>query len=393
MANPPNRALLPAGLQDVLAPDAAHEAAMVEHLLGTFATWGYQRVKPPLVEFEHSLLEGAGAAMSNETFRLMDPVSQSMIGIRADMTLQIARIAASRLKEDPRPLRLSYAGDVLRVRGSQLRPERQFVQVGGELIGAAGPAADTEVIAMAVRALRAIGLDHLSVDLTFPTLISSLYQALEIGGEQEERLRSALDSKDRNAVREALADASDAKRLFLALLEATGPAEAGLAILDNAALPQGPRKMVDHLVDVASRLRDAVPNLALTLDPVEYRGFEYHTGIGFTIYRNGTRGEIGAGGRYLAGSGFGERATEPATGFTLFLDTIIRSLRAPQAPPQVYAPYGMSLEAMEKLRADGTVVVAGLEPEDDPEADARHLGCQQIIKDGVPRNLAAEGSG
>jgi len=392
MATSPNRALLPAGLQDVLAPDAGHEAAMVEHLLGTFATWGYQRVKPPLVEFENSLLEGAGAAMSSETFRLMDPVSQAMMGVRADMTLQIARIAASRLKDDARPLRLSYAGDVLRVRGSQLRPERQFVQVGGELIGAAGPAADTEVIVMAVRALQAIGMDRLSVDLTFPTLISSLCQALDITGEREARLRTALDSKDRNAVGEALAGLPTAETLFHALLLATGPAEAGLAILDDADLPPDARAMINHLIDVTDRLRSAAPDLALTLDPVEYRGFEYHTGIGFTVYRNGTRGEIGAGGRYLAGSGFTDRATEPATGFTLFLDTIIRSLSAPQDAPRTYAPYGIAAETVEDLRADGRVVIAGLEPEEDPETEARRLGCQQIIENGAPRDLAPTGS-
>ena len=112
------RALLPAGLRDVLPPDAGFEAGVVEHLLGSLAGHGYERVKPPLVEFEESLLAGAGAAMAGATFRLMDPASQRMMGVRADITPQIARIAATRLAGAPRPLRLSYAGEVLCLVGS-----------------------------------------------------------------------------------------------------------------------------------------------------------------------------------------------------------------------------------------------------------------------------------
>ncbi len=389
MANSDNRGLLPAGLRDVLAPDAAHESEIVERLLGTFAAWGYRRVKPPLVEFEASLLEGAGAAMAGETFRLMDPVSQAMMGVRADMTLQIARIAASRLKAEARPLRLSYAGDVLRVRGSQLRPERQFVQVGGELIGAAGPAADTEVILMAVRALRDIGLDRLSVDLTFPTLILSLCRFLDIADGREAAVRAALDSKDRHALAAALGEDRAGRAAFLALLDATGPAGPGLALLEKAGLPAESRSDIDHLADVAARLRAAAPDLALTVDPVEYRGFEYHTGIGFTVYRNGSRGEIGAGGRYLAGSGFADREIEPATGFTLFLDTVIRSLPAPQESPRLYAPHGTPPETVDVLRRDGSIVVAGLEPAGDIDAEARRLGCEAVLDRGAPRAVAA----
>ena len=388
MAISDNRGLLPAGLRDVLAPDAAHESDIVERLLGTFAGWGYRRVKPPLVEFETSLLEGAGAAMAGETFRLMDPVSQAMMGVRADMTLQIARIAASRLAAEARPLRLSYAGDVLRVRGSQLRPERQFVQVGGELIGAAGPAADTEVILMAVRALRDIGLDRLSVDLTFPTLISTLNRFLGIAGDREAALRAALDSKDRQALAAALEGDRGSRAAFLALLDATGPAGPGLALLETAEMPPEARADVNHLADVAARLGAAAPDLALTVDPVEYRGFEYHTGIGFTVYRNGSRGEIGAGGRYLAGAGFAERAIEPATGFTLFLDTVIRSLPAPQDRSRVFAPYETPLETVDALRRDGRLVVAGLEPAGDIDAEARRLDCDAVLDAGRPRTVA-----
>ena len=125
MNDTPHPALLPTGMHDLLPPEAEIEAEVVTQLMTTLAAHGYERVKPPLVEFEQTLFAGAGAAMAGATFRMMDPVSHRMIGVRADMTPQIARIAAARLGDVPRPLRLSYAGQVLRVTGSEIRPERQ----------------------------------------------------------------------------------------------------------------------------------------------------------------------------------------------------------------------------------------------------------------------------
>src|SRR5256714_4714285 len=162
MTDAPHPALLPAGMHDLLPPEAEIEAQVVAQLMTILAAHGYERVKPPLVEFEDTLFSGAGGAMATATFRMMDPISHRMIGVRADMTPQIARIAATRLGNAPRPLRLSYAGQVLRVKGSEIRPERQIGQVGGELIGSESSAADIEAIAVAGEALAALGVPHLS---------------------------------------------------------------------------------------------------------------------------------------------------------------------------------------------------------------------------------------
>ena len=184
MNDAPHPALLPTGMHDLLPPEAEIEARVVAQLMTTLAAHGYERVKPPLVEFEETLLSGAGAAMASATFRMMDPGSHRMIGVRADMTPQIARIAAARLGDAPRPLRLSYAGQVLRVTGSEIRPERQVGQVGAELIGADGVAADVEAIAVAAEALAAIGVPQLSVDITLPTLVPAVAEAYGIAGPQ-----------------------------------------------------------------------------------------------------------------------------------------------------------------------------------------------------------------
>ena len=214
-------ALLPPGLFDVLAPEAGHEARIVEHLMAVFAAHGYDRVKPPLIEFEDSLLYGAGAAMAKQIFRLMDPASQRMMGMRADMTPQVGRIAAVRLRNAARPLRLSYAGQVLRVAGSQLRPERQFGQVGVELIGAEQAAADAETVLLAAEALQAVGVAELTIDLTVPTLVPTLCAAHGVDFHEHTALRQALERKD-NAAVAALSGAAPA--LIAQLMAAAGPA-------------------------------------------------------------------------------------------------------------------------------------------------------------------------
>lgn len=367
------KALLPDGLRDVLPPDAAHETAVTARLVGAFAARGYQRVDPPLVEFEDSLLDGAGQAMATGTFRLMDPVSQRMMGVRADMTVQVARIAATRLANAPRPLRLAYAGNVLRVRGSQLRPERQFMQAGVEIVGAREAAADAEIILLATDALGEAGVENLSVDINLPTLIPALCRALDLDEETQVALREALDSKDAAAVAAAGGQAAE---WLGALLRATGPVDDALAALKALNLPAEASAECDRLEEVVGLIRAAAPDLTLTVDPVEHRGFEYQTGLSFTVFARGVRGEMGRGGRYHV-----TQNGEPATGFSLFLDSVLRALPQPGNGRTLYLPHGTDAARGAALRAEGWGTVAGLAPESDPAAEARRLGCTHIPRD------------
>src|SRR5947208_12594903 len=388
MNDAPHPALLPTGMHDLLPPEAEIEAQVVAQLMTTLTAHGYERVKPPLVEFEETLLSGAGAAMANATFRMMDPASHRMIGVRADMTPQIARIGASRLGAAPRPLRLSYAGQVLRVTGSEIRPERQVGQVGAELIGAAGPAADVEAIAVAGEALAAIGVPELSVDITLPSLVPAVAEAYGIAGERAAALRSALDHKDAAAV---AAVAGEAGGLFGSLLAAAGPAAVTLAALDRLELPARARADRVRLGTVLDRLSAAAPELRVTVDPVENRGFEYHTGISFTLFarvdpEHGPLGELGRGGRYQAGSA---DAPEPGTGFTLYTDTILRTLPEMPSRRRVLVLPGEDRARADALRGDGWITVAALLPALDWHVEARRLGCGHVLAGGKPVPVSA----
>lgn len=372
------QALLPTGLRDILPPEAAFEAEICETLSAKFGSHGYDRVKPPLVEFEDSLISGAGAAVSADTFRLMDPVSQRMMGVRADMTTQVARIALTRLTDVPRPLRLSYTGEVLRVRGTQLRPERQFAQVGAELIGAESAEADIEIIAIAVASLRAIGVPDLSVDLTIPPLVPALMEAMPLGDAEYRALRDALDRKDVGAVRTHGGEQAGA---LCSLMDGTGPAASALEVLSALSLPAAPARELDRLRIVVEGLGRRLPDIDITVDPVENRGFEYHTGVGFTFFSRGERGEIGGGGRYVAtlnGDDAVNDNGEAATGFTLYVDNIMRVLPSPAVRLRVYVPPGVPAGDLSELRRDGWITVAGLEETGDAPAEARRLKCSHV---------------
>lgn len=361
-----HRALLPAGLRDMLSPDAAHEAGVVERLMRLFAAQGYDRVKPPLIEFEESLLDGPAVAASAQTFRVMDPQSQKIMGLRADMTPQVARIATTRLASAPRPLRLSYAGQVLRVKGSQLRADRQFAQAGIELIGSDAAAADAEVLVLIGAALSELGVEGVTVDLSLPTLVPALFTELGLDGEVAEALRAALDHKDSATVAEI---GGAAAGLLQSLIAAAGPVDRALAALQALALPPAAAAERERLAGVVARVRAALPDLPLTVDPVENRGFEYHCGVGFTLYARNIGAELGRGGRYLAGG------IEPAVGATVFMDSVLATLPAPRAPGRVFVPAGTARARIQQLHDQGWVTVAGLDDGADAAAEAHRLGC------------------
>lgn len=370
---PNHPALLPAGLRDLLPPDAETEAAAVDALMEVFGSHGYQRVKPPLLEFEDTLFAGSGAAVAEQTFRLMDPDSQRMMGLRADTTPQVARIATTRLAKAPRPLRLSYAGQCLRVRGSQLAPDRQIAQAGIELIGIDSPVADAEIVLVGAEALLGAGLHRFSFDLTLPTLTQALLDVAGVTGEARAMLSHALDRKDAAAVARY---GGTLATILTDLLLAAGPADRALAALQVADLPSEARALADRLAETVAAIRARAPALRLTIDPVEFRGLKYHTGVAITVFAPNRHEELGRGGRYLCGE------AERATGLTLYPDAILRA-SPPRTPrPRIYLPAGYDPTEAAEFRRLGYATVADLNGEAEPEAEARRLRCTHMLRNG-----------
>ena len=370
MAHRPIKALLPAGLEDLLPPQAGQEEALVRRLSDHFAKYGYELVKPPLLEFEDGLLEGIGAAVADETFRVMDPVSQRMMGLRADITPQVARLAATRLRAAPRPLRLTYSGEVLRVRGAQLRPQREFRAVGVELIGAAKAVmADAEVILLAAEAILDLGIENLSIDINVPSMARMICEELRIPATVIEDLLSALNRKNAATISKI---SSEAQPILTGLLEAAGPAQTGITIMGKLDLVGEAALLRQRLVEVVNLVLEKAPTLNVTIDPADSRGFEYHTGITFTLFARDVRGELGTGGRYLSGG------DELATGFTLFTDVIMSAIAHPASARRIYVPFEVKTEIRKCLQDSGWITVNGLVHEENPSVEALRLECTHV---------------
>lgn len=371
-------ALLPAGFVDLLTPDARTEAEGVATLMGVFASHGYDRVRPPLMEFEETLLAGAGAALAEQSFRVMDPDTRKMMVLRPDITPQIARMAATRLGAAPRPLRLSYAGTCVVVMPAAAEESgRQIMQAGIELIGPDSPQADAEVVAVGAEALARLGVPDVSFDLTMPPLVPALLEEAGISAAVRPALMRALDRKDAAAVAELGGAVAET---LIALLRAAGPAEQAVEQLAHISLPPRARAFSERLAATVTALRHVKPDLCLTVDPVEFRGWKYHTGVCVTLFAVGRAEELGRGGRYLSNE------NEPACGLTFRPDVLFRAIPPAQAMRRIYLAPDAQPQAAARLRAEGCATLAALPPEapyragpEHDRAEARRLGCSHIL--------------
>lgn len=351
-------ALLPNGLKDLLPPEAEAEARIISNLMDCFSQFGFRRVKPPLVEFEESLLApGPGQALSRDTFRLMDPVSQHMMGVRADTTAQIARIAGSSLKSETRPLRLSYAADVLRVNGSQLRPERHFCQVGCELIGASSEVDDIEVSLVALNALDKAGLKNLSIDLTIPSLIDTIFDVFDVEIVERNQIEGLLKKRDRDGLKNIKSKAAE---LLVSLLDSSGLAAEAMASLKKIKLPKEVQNDINKLSKFYDGLLEVMgvyelTNINITIDLIEWRGFEYLNGVSFTLFAPQVRGELGRGGRYRLGN----ETQEDATGFTLYMDSVRQAFDVLVNDKRKLVKSKTSWAEIKKLQEEGYLVSRG----------------------------------
>lgn len=366
--NDTDRDLLPEGLEDRLPPAAATAARITRAIMDVLDSHGYAPVQPPAIEFERSLASRMAGIQPRRMFRFVDPASLRNLALRSDITPQVGRIAATRLAQAPRPLRLCYAGQVLTIEGAGLDPTRERLQLGAELIGNDTVAAAGEVVAMAIESLRAAGATGISVDFTLPDLVDALAEeALPLKSGQIADVRRELDAKDAGALVEAGGGA------YLPLLYATGPFESAIQRLDAILLanPAGATALTGRIAALREIAARVAGTARLTLDPSERHGFEYQSWFGFTIYAEGQRGALGRGGSYHI-LGVDGSAGEPAIGFSLYPDPLIEATSAGEKTTDtLFLALGHDVEIAARLRTIGWRTLAALAPAD----DARALGC------------------
>jgi ATP phosphoribosyltransferase regulatory subunit len=354
------RWLLPENISDVLPPEARRVERLRRSLLDLYRSYGYELVIPPLIEHAESLLTGTGSDLDLRTFKLTDQSSGRLLALRADTTPQVARIDAHILNR-PGVTRLCYAGSVLHARPLHPLAAREPLQVGAELYGIGGIAADAEVLELAVASLRLAGLQRVRLDLGHTGIVRGILELAHLAAPLVDELLASLSAKDVPALRQQPAPLTqEVRAALLALTRLNGGSE----VLQQArtVLPASPpiRAALDELRAIVERCQaDDV-----SIDLSDLHGYRYHTGITFSVHTPSAAQAVLRGGRYAGiGSAFGR--ARPAVGLSIYLRELAElaaddPVRAISAPPD--EDTGLN-ELISKLRATGEIVVRRLSDE------------------------------
>jgi ATP phosphoribosyltransferase regulatory subunit len=358
------RWLLPEGIDELMPEEAAQLELLRRQLVDKMQSWGYQLVFPPLVEYLDSLLTGTGKELDLHTFKLTDQLSGRLMGIRADMTPQVARMASHNLREQQGELRLCYIGNVLHTLPSGQGTSRNPIQLGAEIYGHAGPESDIEILQLMVETLSVIDNNSLLLDLGHVGIYRGLAAQAGLNSDQEQELFSALQRKAISEIEHLLAQYEldeNCYSMLLALAELNG----GFDVLNKAKslftqASDSVKNALDTLITIAQLVRERIPHLTLHFDLAELRGYHYHTGIVFAAYQQSSSQAIALGGRYDdIGADFGQK--QPATGFSVDLKKLIgktSSIATVRQPISVVRTDDIEQQnEVEKLRAQGEVVV------------------------------------
>ncbi|OZB11935.1 MAG: ATP phosphoribosyltransferase regulatory subunit [Marinobacter sp. 34-60-7] len=381
-----DRWLLPDGVEDILPPLAGRIESLRRDVMDTCQRWGYQLVIPPLIEYLESLFTGTGHDLELQTFKLTDQLTGRMMGVRADMTPQAARIDAHTLGEDG-ITRLCYAGHVLHTRPRHMLTGRTPIQAGCELFGSTSEAADLEVIRLMLETLRVAGLPRIHVDLAHVSIYESLVTEAGFDRDTEAAVFDAMARKSVPELDQMLADCPEGSAG--ARLRQLARVSGGVDALAHARRILGGASdsldaALEQLSRVADMLGDAYPDVSVGFDFCELRGYNYHTGLVFSAYVPGHGDAVAKGGRYDAiGSDFGR--ARPATGFSLDIRALVaQGERVSSGSGAIWAPASDDAAlpgVIAGLRMTETVI-CGL-PED-AGTDPRARGCdrQLVQRDG-----------
>lgn len=361
--------LLPEYLADALPLEAARIERQRRAVLDLFRTHGYELVMPPLIEYLDSLLTGSGQDLKLRTFKLVDQVSGRTLGVRADMTPQVARIDAHLLNRQG-TARLCYCDSVLHTMPASISASREPIQIGAELYGHEGHEADLEVIRLMAGALGTAGAAPSRIDIGHVGIFRALAEAAGLDSDQLDTALSLLQGKDVPGLQDFCAalpqSLPDSKRAaFLQLPTLYG----GIDVLDRAAAVLPALPAIAEALATLRSIAAALPELPLSFDLADLRGYHYHNGIVFAAYHQGSASAVALGGRYDgAGAAFGR--ARPATGFSMDLRILAQIVGGDEAAGAIVAPAvddDALIAEVARLRAGGEIVIELLPGEGIPE--------------------------
>ncbi len=379
------RWLLPDGIEEVLPQEAALIEVARRQVLDLFAAWGYEYVVTPHIEFLDSLLTGVGQELALRTFSVTDPLSGQLMGFRADITPQVARLDAHSLRREG-PSRLCYAGSVVHTRARDSSNSRSPIQIGAELYGDASAAADIEIISLMLETLQHAGVEQVHLDLGHVGIYRALAKAAGVSSELEELLFDALQRKAISEVRELTAGLDVQLAGMLNALSSLCGNYTEVVKRAYELLDQAPGEVTEALADlekVTSAIKQRYPDLFIYLDLSELRGYNYHTGVVFAAFVPSVGQAIAQGGRYDdIGAVFGR--SRPATGFSTDLKTVVSLGHKIEVTSRgaIWAPLRSDAQLwqlMQQLRSEGERVIQALPGQELPDAQ-QAAGCDRQIE-------------
>ena len=384
--NKTDRWLLPEGIEEVLPEQAKRLEQLRRKLLDTYESWGYDLVIPPFIEYLESLLTGTGNDLDLQTFKLTDQLTGRLMGVRADMTPQVARIDAHQLNRET-PTRLCYIGTVLHTRSDGFAGSRSPLQVGAELYGHAGIESDVEVMSLMLETLAISGVETPFVDLGHVGIYRELVKQAGLDKEQEVTLFDSLQRKANTEISAYLKDWKLDSKIAAAIAALTrlngdeSILSEAKTVLKNTG--KGVSNALDELTNIAALLKSRLPEVKVHYDLAELRGYHYHTGTVFAAYVAGRGQAVALGGRYDdIGEVFGR--ARPATGFSTDLKTLLSlSTHKNNQVAAIYAPADNDAELQKlvsELRQQGEKVISALPGQ---TGSAKDMGCnRELVKEG-----------
>jgi ATP phosphoribosyltransferase regulatory subunit len=380
-----NRWLLPENIADILPSEARKIEDLRRILLDRFQAYGYELVMPPMLEYLDSLLTGSGQDLNLKTFKLVDQISGRTLGLRADMTPQVARIDAHLLNRQG-VTRLCYAGSILHTRAAAGSSSREQLQLGAEIYGHAGWEADLEIQALLNDVLNLSQVGEITLDMSHAGLLTAILGDFSPQAESLEALYTALQTKDLPGLNQVLKDwPSEVKSAVLALASLSGSPQ---KVLDQARQNLPKTAAVIAALDELERLCSAVAGLPnspqLNLDLADLKGYQYHSGVMFAAYVEGLPVAIARGGRYdMVGKAFGR--SRPATGFSLDIMTLARISKKDSRKTAILAPWANDpklSQEIAQLRSQGQVVIQLL-PGHEQDGDEFHCDRELVNQKGA----------
>ncbi len=365
--------LLPIGFKDILANDANIQFEYGKKLLKNFDLWGYSFIEPPIIEYEKTLSDTKNKLLNNKTLSFIDPLTKEKVSLRPDITTQLARIAEDRLFGLPKPLRLCYFGDVFRADKPKLSSDRQFKQAGVEIIGSKNLLADLEIINLSLDSLKKINFKKISLDINAPIILEKIFDDFKISSTKRISLRKLVAKKN---IKEIYNFDIKLFNTLKEIIDSSGLLKKNIKKIQKIKLGSNAKKVLkDFMTICSSLLKKNYNKYKISIDLLDHRGFEYYTGITFSIFCLNSSKEVCRGGRYLTSK------NKDAVGSTFLLNQFL-SLKnvSKNSKKKILISYNDSFnKKLPDLRKKGWICIQNIESDNDKKIAKLH-NCKFIFK-------------